>query len=170
MLAWRSKDKKSETIIIILALIFIPVYLVFGFAVAMVSGVPFGVSMALTGTYPSVIMFLRRKGLEDFFESSSDPSFLVWYWALGMLLCFPVIYPGFFYFTGTTESWIFLILTLILGLLVSTVMLSPDKVDRLVPADMTKGNGVFLMLAIGIGVIYASFCVMGLLNPNFRMW
>lgn len=170
MNTWKNRGEFEQSNII-LSYMAAPCSVLGGIAMIFVANsIPFGVSLALMGVYASIAMNLRRKGLEDFFESSSDPSFLVWYWALGMLLCFPIIYPGFTYFTGTTESWIFLILTLILGILVSTVMLSPDKVDRVAPVDMTTGNGVFIMLAIGIGVIYASFCVMGLFNPDFRMW
>lgn len=166
---WKSGEFKKTNII--LTYMLSPILIVGAVGMGFASdSFSFGISLALMSVFAGVAMNLRRKGLSNFFESSSDPSFLIWYWLLGMLLCFPVIYPGFFYFVGTTKSWIFLILTLILGFIISTIMLSPDKINQIAPINMTKGNSVYLMLAIGITLIYTSFSIMRLINPHFKIW
>lgn len=96
---------KFKRMLFLLTFLAAPCSVLGGVAMIFVANsIPFGVSLALMGVYAGIAMNLRRKGLSGFFESSSDPSLIVWYWALGMLLCFPVVYLGFTYFTGNTES------------------------------------------------------------------
>jgi hypothetical protein len=74
------------------------------------------------------------------------------YWILSVALGFFTVGRGFsglnFYLIDGSVSLEFVVISIIIGLAVQSVVLFPDKMDRLVPLDLRTKKGFIFMIVL----------------------
>lgn len=118
----------------------------------------FGLGAGIAVVYPILGMFLRIKTFSD--ESITDEGMgyiPISYWIMAMALGIFTIGRGFsyinMYISKGFPSLEFIIASIVTGLLLQTLYLFPDKLDRIVPIDLRTKNGFLFMFALAF-VLY----------------
>jgi len=114
----------------------------------------FGLGGAVAVVYPIIGMFLRIKTFSD--ESipfEGGFGFMPFsYWILAEALGVFTIGGGFWsissYLSNGVPSLEFIIASIAVGLLLQTVYLFPDKLDKIVPIDLGSKNGFLFMFVL----------------------
>jgi hypothetical protein len=79
------------------------------------------------------------------------------YWILSVALGFFTVVRGFsglnFYLSDGSVSLEFVVISIIIGLVVQSVVLFPDKLNKVVPLDLRTKNGFLFMFALAL-VLY----------------
>lgn len=113
-----------------------------------------GVGSGVAVVYPILFMFLRIKTFNDKnIPVGGGFGFMpLSYWILSWALGFYTVGRGFsglnFYLSDGSVSLEFVVISIIIGLVVQSVVLFPDKIDRLVPLDLRTKKGFIFMIAL----------------------
>lgn len=114
----------------------------------------FGLGAAVAVVYPIVGMFLRIKTFsDDSIPRGGGFGFMPFsYWIMAEALGIYTIGRGFWsissYFSKGVPSVEFIIASIIIGFLLQTVYLFPDKLDKIVPIDLRTKNGFLFMVVL----------------------
>jgi hypothetical protein len=136
-----------------------------------------GVGFIIMTSYPWLLMLCRI----NVFSDDSIPRYegpkmsielgpgyvpLV-YWLLSCQIGFAVTKVGFKNLQSSLAygdpSLFFCIISIILGLISQTIVVSPDMIDRVVPVDMRMKKGYILLVIIAVILVFGSWIVMGLI-------
>lgn len=120
----------------------------------MTGNIFFGIGGAIAVVYPIVGMFLRIKAFSD--ESiphGGGFGFMPFsYWILAEALGIFTIGGGFWsissYLSNGVPSLEFIIASILVGLLLQTVYLFPDKLNKIVPIDLRTKKGFLFMFVL----------------------
>jgi hypothetical protein len=180
----RYGNGKSEQMVIILTLTFAPLFLLGSIAMGITTNnIPFGIGLGVSTIYPLLFMFKRIKTFSDKNVPKYDgpkmsiplgPGYIpIGYWLLSALLGFQTTGRGFsalyFYFIKGNPSLEFCLVSILVGLVVQSIILFPDKLNKIVPIDLRTRNGFGFMFVLTIVLFLVSCFVMGLFNPEFRL-
>jgi hypothetical protein len=145
---------------------FFLLFLIFGL---LIGNVFFGLGGAVALVYPIIGMFLRIKVFSE--DSIHDGSFgfmPVAYWILSAGLGLFTVEFGFSsvnsYISTGTPSLETAIFSIILGLLLQTVYLFPDKMDTIVPFDLGTKKGFLFMFILAFVLLGFSRLLTGLIG------
>lgn len=169
--------------VVLLNILFAPL-LVMGFiALGIVTNnVPFGIGGLVASVFPLLVMFIRINTFSD--ESRpqmkiSDrtiflgPGYMpISYFILSFGLGIYTTGRGFsaihFYLTKGSPSLEFCLVSIIVGLIVQSIVLFPDKINKIVPIDLRTKKGFVFMFILTIVLFIVSSFIIGLFNPEFR--
>jgi hypothetical protein len=127
----------------------------------MTGNIFFGLGAAVAVVYPIVGMFLRIKTFsDDSIPCGGGFGFMPFsYWIMAEALGLYTIGKGFWsmnsYISNGVPSLEFIIASITVGLLLQTVYLFPDKIDKIVPIDLRSKNGFLFM----VGLVFVLFGV-----------
>jgi hypothetical protein len=145
---------------------FFLLFLVFGL---MSGNFWFGLGGALALVYPIMGMFLRIKVFSE--DNTPDSSFgfmPIAYWILSAGLGFLTVGLGFSsinsYISTGIPSLEMAIVSIVLGLLLQTVYLFPDKIDKIVPFELGTKTGFVLMLILAFVLLVIVRFLTGLIG------
>ena len=114
----------------------------------------FGLGGAVSAVFPILVIFLRiRTFSDDSIPVGGGFGFMpLSYWILSWALGFFTVGRGFsglnFYLIDGSVSLEFVVISIIIGLAVQSVVLFPDKMDRLVPLDLRTKKGFIFMIVL----------------------
>ena len=131
----------------------------------------FGLGGAVAMVYPAFGMFLRIGTFNDksIRYYSKDFGYMpVSYWLISTFLGFYTVGAGFsditLHFTKGTPSLEAAIFTIIIGLLVQTVYLFPDKLNRIVPIELRTKKGFEFMVLLSVILFGISQLLIGVVT------
>ncbi|NYB52637.1 MAG: hypothetical protein HVN35_08785 [Methanobacteriaceae archaeon] len=130
----------------------------------------FGLGAAVAVVYPIVGMFLRIKTFSD--ESiprGGGFGFMpISYWIMAEALGIYTIGKGFSgissYLINGTPSLEFIIASIAIGLLIQTVYLFPDKLNKIVPIELRTKNGFLFMFVMAFVLFGVSQFLIGIVR------
>ena len=141
--------------IVILLLLMSPIPFFIGLALGFTTNnFWFGLGGSIAMIYPIIGMFLRIKTFNDSsIPKQGDFGFMpISYWILATALGLYTVGLGFsdihLYFANGSPSLEAAVFIIILGLLVQSVYLFPDKLNRVVPIDLRTKNGFWFMFVL----------------------
>ncbi|BDZ68573.1 hypothetical protein GCM10025860_20210 [Methanobacterium ferruginis] len=162
-------------------IIFAPLLFAGGIALGIVfNNFWFGLGGAVSTVFPILVIFLRIKTFsDDSIPVYAGPKmsipldigyFPFFYWILSAMLGFQVTGRGFStintHFTTGNPSLKFSFIAIILGLIMQTIVLFPDKFDRIVPLDLRTKKGFIFMIALTVALYTTSYLILSLFNSN----
>ena len=130
----------------------------------------FGLGGAVAIVYPIIGMFLRIRTFSDSsIPNKGDFGFMpISYWILATALGLFTVGLGFsdihLYFANGSPSLEAAVFIIILGLLVQSVYLFPDKLNRVVPFDLRTKNGFWFMFVLAFVLFGVSQWLIGILT------
>lgn len=119
----------------------------------------FGLGLGVAVVYPILFMFFRIRTFSDrSIPVGGGFGFMpLSYWILSVALGFFTVVRGFsglnFYLSDGSVSLEFVVISIIIGLVVQSVVLFPDKLNKVVPLDLRTKNGFLFMFALAL-VLY----------------
>ncbi|MEN4018955.1 MAG: hypothetical protein PQ975_08420 [Methanobacterium sp.] len=182
-LAEKYKDDNTKNLVAFMLTV-APFFFLTGIAFGITTNnIPFGIGFGISTVYPILFMFKRIKTFSDKnvpkYEGPKmsiplGPGYFPFgYWLLSALLGFQTTGRGFsalyFYFTKGSPSLEFCLVSILVGLVVQSIILFPDKLNKIVPIDLRTRNGFGFMFVLTIVLFLVSCFVMGLFNPEFRL-
>lgn len=113
----------------------------------------FGLGAGIAVVYPIVGMFLRIKTFSDESIPNEGGGYIpISYWIIAMALGIFTIGSGFSsissYISKGIPSLEFIIVSIVIGLLLQTVYLFPDKLNKIVPIDLRTKKGFLFMFVL----------------------
>jgi len=126
----------------------------------------FGFGAGIAVVYPIVGMFLRIKTFSDESITNEGGGYIpISYWIIAMALGIFTIGSGFSsissYINEGIPSLEFIIASIVIGLLLQTLYLFPDKLDRIVPFDLKTKNGFLFMFVLAFVLFEVSQFLIG---------
>ena len=137
----------------------------------------FGLGGTIIIGYPWLLMLCRI----DVFSAKSIPMYEgpkmsieigpgyvpIIYWLLSCQIGFVLTKGGFVNLQNSLvsgdPSLLFCIASIILGLICQSIVVFPDKIDRVVPVDMRMKNGYILLALITILLVLGSWAVLAII-------
>ncbi|MCE5213284.1 MAG: hypothetical protein LLF83_01005 [Methanobacterium sp.] len=118
----------------------------------------FGLGAGIAVVYPILGMFLRIKTFSDESITNEGMGYIpISYWIMAMALGIFTIGRGFsyisIYISKGFPSLEFIIASILVGLLIQTVYLFPDKLNKIVPIDLRGKYGFWFMFILAF-VLY----------------
>jgi len=114
----------------------------------------FGLGLGVAVVYPILFMFFRIHTFSDrSIPVGGGFGFMpLSYWILSVALGFFTVVRGFsglnFYLSDGSVSLEFVVISILIGVVVQSVVLFPDKIDRLVPFDLRTKKGFIFMIVL----------------------
>ena len=114
----------------------------------------FGFGFAFAAVFPICVMFLRIKTFSDrSIPVGGGFGFMpLSYWILSVALGFFTVVRGFsglnFYLSDGSVSLEFVAISIIIGVVVQSVVLFPDKLNKVVPFDLRTKKGFIFMIVL----------------------
>jgi hypothetical protein len=114
----------------------------------------FGLGLGVAVVYPICVMFLRIKTFSDrSIPVGGGFGFMpLSYWILSVALGFFTVVRGFsglnFYLSDGSVSLEFVAISIIIGVVVQSVVLFPDKLNKVVPFDLRTKKGFIFMIVL----------------------
>ena len=131
----------------------------------------FGLGGAIAVVYPIIGMILRIKTFSDdnILPYKGDFGFMpIAYWILSAALGLFTVGLGFsdihLYFANRSPSLEAAVFTIILGLLVQSVYLFPDKLNKIVPIELRTKNGFLFMFVLAFVLFGVSQWLIGIVT------
>lgn len=127
----------------------------------------FGLGAAVAVVYPIVGMFLRIRTFSDESIRSGGFGFMPFsYWIMAEVLGIYTIGKGFWsinsYLGEGVPSLEFIIASITVGLLLQTLYLFPDKLNKIVPIDLRSKNGFLFMVVLAFVLFGISQFLIGI--------
>jgi hypothetical protein len=175
---------KYEQMLIVITLFFAPLFFLTSIAMGITTNnIPFGIGLGVSTIYPLLFMFKRIKTFSD--ESipkyegpkmsiELGPGYMPYgYWLLSALLGFQTTGYGIsrlhFYFMEGNPSLEFCLMAIFFGLLMQSIVLFPDKINKVVPFDLRMREGILFMIFLVVVLFMIFNFIMGLFNPDLRL-